>query len=397
MTTSLAQESLFERTKRETDEQFYATFPDARLAAQASSSWYYNHTSQGFFEGTSFSFEPITSSGCSTAKDSHSSLMPTQGYAAPYASPTSIMSTYSTLADYGQPTEASHYSLPPGPSGWHTQPMPITHESAISYANLGYVMSESVPTSTDVHSTPQLEIASYSGQHHHHHSLSPQVEGPIMDSLLPLEPQSPATPAGSSTYADTPPSLGSPYEVNAHGRVHHHSHDMATDGPPTSGHWPGYETYRQSEQQQQDGPATIVKSESPEPSVSHPTSRHRHEESTRRGRSHSRHASRASGSKVSSRSTGWIPHRTPSPMRISPLPGHRRSSIHDKKPPLACLFCRGRKIACGPPAPGSDEKTCNQCQRRSLKCEYPLESRRGMRKKKDSEVASDEPKAPKKH
>ncbi|KAF8877622.1 hypothetical protein BD779DRAFT_1448421, partial [Infundibulicybe gibba] len=51
-----------------------------------------------------------------------------------------------------------------------------------------------------------------------------------------------------------------------------------------------------------------------------------------------------------------------------------------KKPPkLACLFCRGRKIACGPPRLGS--KTCNQCQRRSLMCEYPLESRRGMRKK----------------
>jgi hypothetical protein len=29
-----------------------------------------------------------------------------------------------------------------------------------------------------------------------------------------------------------------------------------------------------------------------------------------------------------------------------------------KKPPLACLFCRGRKIACGPPPPGSTDKTC---------------------------------------
>jgi hypothetical protein len=30
----------------------------------------------------------------------------------------------------------------------------------------------------------------------------------------------------------------------------------------------------------------------------------------------------------------------------------------DKKPALACLFCRGRKIACGPPVPGSKDKTC---------------------------------------
>ncbi|KAL0956944.1 hypothetical protein HGRIS_003046 [Hohenbuehelia grisea] len=57
-------------------------------------------------------------------------------------------------------------------------------------------------------------------------------------------------------------------------------------------------------------------------------------------------------------------------------------SKQDKKPRLACLFCRGRKIACGPPMPGSKDRTCNQCQRRSLKCEYPTESRRGMRKKK---------------
>ena len=28
----------------------------------------------------------------------------------------------------------------------------------------------------------------------------------------------------------------------------------------------------------------------------------------------------------------------------------------ERKPPLACLFCRGRKIACGPPLPG--KKTC---------------------------------------
>ncbi|KAK7468744.1 hypothetical protein VKT23_003247 [Stygiomarasmius scandens] len=49
---------------------------------------------------------------------------------------------------------------------------------------------------------------------------------------------------------------------------------------------------------------------------------------------------------------------------------------------LACFFCRGRKIACGRQDPNSPDRTCNQCFRRSLKCEYPTESRRGMRKKK---------------
>lgn len=43
-------------------------------------------------------------------------------------------------------------------------------------------------------------------------------------------------------------------------------------------------------------------------------------------------------------------------MRLSPLPSSKRPL--EKKPPLACLFCRGRKIACGPPLPGSLDKTC---------------------------------------
>ncbi|KAH7916615.1 hypothetical protein BJ138DRAFT_1139469 [Hygrophoropsis aurantiaca] len=75
--------------------------------------------------------------------------------------------------------------------------------------------------------------------------------------------------------------------------------------------------------------------------------------------------------------------RSPSPrgtLPISPLPQTKR--LIEKKPALACLFCRGRKIACGPPSPGNKDKTCNQCARRHLKCEYPLESRRGMRKRR---------------
>lgn len=42
-------------------------------------------------------------------------------------------------------------------------------------------------------------------------------------------------------------------------------------------------------------------------------------------------------------------------MPLSPLPTRRQL---EKKPPLACLFCRGRKIACGPPIPGSTDRTC---------------------------------------
>ena len=39
----------------------------------------------------------------------------------------------------------------------------------------------------------------------------------------------------------------------------------------------------------------------------------------------------------------------------SPLPSHMKQRQLDK---LACLFCRGRKIACGAPPPGSVDKTC---------------------------------------
>ncbi|KAL0572773.1 hypothetical protein V5O48_009186 [Marasmius crinis-equi] len=48
----------------------------------------------------------------------------------------------------------------------------------------------------------------------------------------------------------------------------------------------------------------------------------------------------------------------PTLMRISPLPSHRRPVEKKKAQTLACNFCRGRKIACGPPVPGTVEKTC---------------------------------------
>lgn len=72
-----------------------------------------------------------------------------------------------------------------------------------------------------------------------------------------------------------------------------------------------------------------------------------------------------------------------------------------KKPlTLACFFCRKRKIACGSPPPGKKDRTCkyvhlfslscervltgnslSQCARRNLRCEYPVNSRRGTRQR----------------
>ncbi|KAH9022574.1 hypothetical protein EDB85DRAFT_371530 [Lactarius pseudohatsudake] len=59
--------------------------------------------------------------------------------------------------------------------------------------------------------------------------------------------------------------------------------------------------------------------------------------------------------------------------------------------PLACFFCRGRKIACGPPVNlGTGDRTCEPCARRRLVCEYPAESYRG-RRPSGSKAASGRP------
>ncbi|KAJ7643599.1 hypothetical protein FB45DRAFT_895530 [Roridomyces roridus] len=62
-----------------------------------------------------------------------------------------------------------------------------------------------------------------------------------------------------------------------------------------------------------------------------------------------------------------------------------------QKPAIACFYCRNRKIACGPPADGTTQAGCNQCQRRALKCEYPLDCRRGKNKKKKQPASATPP------
>ncbi|EKM57243.1 uncharacterized protein PHACADRAFT_254908 [Phanerochaete carnosa HHB-10118-sp] len=52
-----------------------------------------------------------------------------------------------------------------------------------------------------------------------------------------------------------------------------------------------------------------------------------------------------------------------------------------KKPAMACLFCRERKICCGPPAPESTDARCKQCIKRDQPCTFPTECRRGQHKR----------------
>ncbi|KAN0128721.1 hypothetical protein V8E53_013442 [Lactarius tabidus] len=77
---------------------------------------------------------------------------------------------------------------------------------------------------------------------------------------------------------------------------------------------------------------------------------------------------------------GVVGRRAPKPRRIT-------RAVQ----PLACFFCRGRKIACGPPVNlGTGDRTCEPCARRRLVCEYPAESYRG-RRPSGSKAASGKP------
>ncbi|KAJ7143854.1 hypothetical protein C8R44DRAFT_602571 [Mycena epipterygia] len=84
----------------------------------------------------------------------------------------------------------------------------------------------------------------------------------------------------------------------------------------------------------------------------------------------------------------------PADERTSSFPGHPYPDGHQwpqtfkitevkqigpKKQTLACFFCRSRKIACSPkPVEGTDDRTCEQCERRGFDCKYPKESKRGQ-------------------
>jgi len=95
---------------------------------------------------------------------------------------------------------------------------------------------------------------------------------------------------------------------------------------------------------------------------------------------------------VDSGATSSSQAQAPAPVSLAPnpkagqgvlkLPSTKRSAR--RKPAIACLFCRERKIACGAPPVGSADPTCNQCARRSRKCEYPTMSRRGLHKRRDN-------------
>ncbi|KAG5644302.1 hypothetical protein DXG03_008720 [Asterophora parasitica] len=116
------------------------------------------------------------------------------------------------------------------------------------------------------------------------------------------------------------------------------------------------------------------------PVVEVPSTRRHH--LTYRQKRNTRSRSRSGSHPYPSISLESCSESPPTSQMNTPRPRKRVKPGRDKdgKPIMACLFCRGRKIACGPPSKDSHDKTCNQCARRNLECTYPLENRRGMRK-----------------
>ncbi|KAJ7171272.1 hypothetical protein C8R46DRAFT_1032912 [Mycena filopes] len=67
-------------------------------------------------------------------------------------------------------------------------------------------------------------------------------------------------------------------------------------------------------------------------------------------------------------------HQWPQTFKITEV-----KQIGPKKQTLACFFCRSRKIACAPRAlDETEDRACEQCERRGFDCVYPKESKRGQ-------------------
>lgn len=199
-----------------------------------------------------------------------------------------------------------------------------------------------------------------------------KTEAPYMDYLpSPSTPNSLHSPASSSSSNDmASPPLRSPEELpeGLYTASVRRPSDFGYDAPLSPGHWP---TPAQIAKETLLAPAPrypipgvsessdiAIKTESPEHSARRQHTLHRPFRHRAHAHAHPHPHHHPSMVKHPVRSSGWATRRSPSPrlsMRLSPLQTKRQA---EKKPPLACLFCRGRKIACGPPLPGSKDKTC---------------------------------------
>ncbi|KAF4567226.1 hypothetical protein EYR40_006224 [Pleurotus pulmonarius] len=406
----------FAETVREIEEEFYRTFPAARLPPMVppSCEWFYDRTTGQYLpqvarEIKDSDYPPCFSEDDSTLVLSHTQREKQKEYedwgSVPACGPHCDCATQHS---HPVATRSNDSSLTKATYSYDTQPnkgAPV-HESicaspAVAAVPPHLVVPSQQPTAdfsseirrqqqwpnhgVNIHNPyPQPVVKaepSYAS-----HSLLKQKQMPEI--LSPNSPDSPMTPV----YTEHGIAM-----TVADGHWKYHRYETCVDSSTPSDHGEAHPEWSQYEH----GSGTLASLDPTSPPFDSPasptTSTFCHRSPVRSSSAYSRQATSRSPSRsrrspsprletYPASSCSLEPEMSPAP--LSPLSDEKPL---EKKPPLACLFCRGRKIACGPPLPGSKDRTCNQCQRRSLKCEYPLESRRGMRKKKVP-VATEPPK-----
>ncbi|KAG5338553.1 hypothetical protein C0989_007092 [Termitomyces sp. Mn162] len=402
--------SSFEKTKFEEDEGFYATFPEARQAAI--NRWIAEH----------FPLAPWAQSQVAQYQDItyDLSLAPcTSPFIASVPAPTVAFTTY-TLADALKPPASprkAHKALvvpktltPPMPAvhydyggaatsyDAHNSPdsilttdevlfnkkQPHVDQKAFSVVEKAPALSSPSPPPKDddvLHTLQLLAPARRSNKHTRKlHTRSPPT-------LRNRENPYPSTsPTSSRSSLDTPPC--SPVSFRSPSKPIIVPSNVPLVQPRYTGDWEtdAIATAEYLHLALNTGKKHSVSLSVPalpllpiEPHIidlEHLPFRRHHQ--TRRHASRQRARPYSSPLRLSPRSPSRECSRSTSP------PSKRPKMLRDKngKPIMACLFCRGRKIACGPPPRGSSDPTCNQCARRGLECQYPTINRRGMRKKK---------------
>ncbi|KAF9076128.1 hypothetical protein BDP27DRAFT_1398410 [Rhodocollybia butyracea] len=384
----------FAQFLKEDDERFFATFPDAAKAAAQQQQWlvlsddYRDFGGSAAFSANSstsiYTFTSATPPGNTQVVDV------VQGdYSAEYGSSNQIPYPYPHSRTSGgdilgegynpvsEPVIASQDVIQPAQHNFNTVPFypptisPEVHSDLHRFQHESLMLSspqstehspqyDSSPGMDYLHSPVDFIEPIFSpAENHQIYSLSPEAN-------VPASPSTPSLPL--------PPSAMSPVSMMT---------------PPEQLTLPPLPPEPQSDSEpladDPSGPSSS-KAVLPKPSVKR--KRRRNLNLSEELQSNSR-----SGS-PRNYMYGKIPLQKPTPPPVPKAPKPRPASSstasqsEKKSLALACFFCRGRKIACGPQDPNSADRTCNQCHRRSLKCEYPTESRRGMRKKKSVMISS---------
>ena len=293
--------SLFAQTQRETDEEFYATFPQARQA-QVEAHRNYGHSpavNYGFGEGICYEAPPsVPYQQLSLYRDS----MQVE-YPGLYYDDASIQSMAIHPTTPSQNIDSKQSNQPKQLYQLYAPPLESRPDNTYAQVN-------QLPSPT------QSQHCSYPCCKPHSHVVDPTVPVPAAQT--------------TSTRTEVPP----PFDPTPQYRT------MAEPAWPNP---PALTTPTRRYRTEQD-PSVRVTSRDHSPHVHAHHAQHQSDYQTHTPSSH--------------HSLVWRARRSASPrplMPLTPLPIKR--SV-EKKPPLACLFCRGRKIACGPPIPGSKDKTC---------------------------------------